>query len=331
MSAFVLDVNDLESLAPYLEADEFVHKAEHAGQGNMNCTLRVYTSKRTLIFKQSRPWVAKYPTIAAPVERTAMEAAFYREVAVDANLAPHLPHLLRFFPPDNLLLLQDLGRAQDFTFLYEDVSGFDFASLEILTRFLAALHIRFRQQSLALPFRNRAMRMLNHEHVFDYPLRKQNEIDLDSITPGLKSAAGSLVNDSDYVNAVTGLGEIYLDDARGSCLIHGDYFPGSWLRSQGEVYVIDPEFCFFGPPEWDMGVMTAHLYLAGFDGDVVQSLSSLYLQSGKLDVGLARQFAGVEMMRRLIGIAQLPLSRTLEQKEELLKQSRAMALEEGQL
>jgi 5-methylthioribose kinase len=331
MAAFVLDLNDLESLAPYLGADEFARKAENAGEGNMNCTLRVYTSKRTLIFKQSRPWVVKYPTIAAPVERTTMEAAFYREVAVDANLAPHLPRLLRFFPADHLLLLEDLERAQDFTFLYEDISGVDFTSLVILTQFLAALHSRFRRHSLAATFRNPAMRMLNHEHVFDVPLRRRNGIDLDSITPGLKSTAESLVNDSDYVKAVTSLGDHYLDDTRASCLIHGDYFPGSWLRSAGQVYVIDPEFCFFGPPEWDMGVMTAHLYLAGFGRDAVQSLSNLYVESSKLDIGLTRQFAGVEMMRRLIGVAQLPLSRTLEEKKELLQQSRAMVLEEGQL
>ena len=47
----------------------------------MNCTLRVTTTRRSFILKQARPWVEKYPQIAAPVERARVEAAFYAAVA----------------------------------------------------------------------------------------------------------------------------------------------------------------------------------------------------------------------------------------------------------
>ena len=40
-----------------------------AGDGNMNCTLRASLGGRTLILKQSRPYVAKYPSIPAPLDR----------------------------------------------------------------------------------------------------------------------------------------------------------------------------------------------------------------------------------------------------------------------
>lgn len=45
-----------------------------------------------------------------------------------------------------------------------------------------------------------------------------------------------------------------------------------------------------------------------------------------MDDALARQFAGVEIMRRLIGVAQLPLVADLNQKEELLNLSRDLVL-----
>ena len=38
--------------------------AVRAGDGNMNCTVRVTTGTGTLIVKQSRPWVEKYPRFA---------------------------------------------------------------------------------------------------------------------------------------------------------------------------------------------------------------------------------------------------------------------------
>ena len=38
----------------------------------------------------------------------------------------------------------------------------------------------------------------------------------------------------------------------------------------------------------------------------------------EIDLSLVWKFAGVELMRRLLGVAQLPLERSLSQKEELL-------------
>lgn len=56
-----------------------------AGEGNMNVTLRAELVtegvSETLIVKQSRPYVAKYDSIPAPIERVEYEAAFYRQAA----------------------------------------------------------------------------------------------------------------------------------------------------------------------------------------------------------------------------------------------------------
>ena len=72
--------------------------------------------------------------------------------------------------------------------------------------------------------------------------------------------ARALQADACYVGIVRELGALYLQD--GTSLLHGDYFPGSWLQTAAGVRVIDPEFCFFGPPEFDVGVLLAHLHLA---------------------------------------------------------------------
>ncbi len=294
----------------------------------MNCVLRVVTSLRTFILKQARPWVEKYPNVAAPWDRALMEARFYQGVELRHTVAKYLPKLLGFHSEERLLMLEDLGEAQDFTFVYSDAGRRpEVAELNGLIDFLVALHTSFRNPEFADAFSNIEMRILNHEHIFALPMRKDNGLDLDAITPGLFVPAIRLQNDPDYCGEVGSLGERYLDTSRGVCLIHGDYFPGSWLRARQGVYVIDPEFCFYGPPEWDLGVMTAHLYFAGQSPSSINRLFSRYAERASVDRSLALQFAVVEIMRRLIGVAQLPAKFGLERQTELLQLSRALVLE----
>ena len=325
---------DVRGVATYLSSmqwltpGEVVESVSRAGEGNMNCVLRVATSRRTFILKQSRPWVEKYPGVAAPWDRALVEAQFYREVAPRQTVADFIPALLGFDPEERLLLLEDLGAAQDFTFVYAGPWP-EPAELNRLVDFLIALHTAFRDPELAALFSNTEMRALNHEHIFALPLRRHNVLDLDAITAGLAGLARRLQDDSQYCAEMLSLGQRYLDVSRGVCLIHGDYFPGSWLRARQSVYVIDPEFCFYGPPEWDLGVMAAHLYIAGQPQATVDGLFCRYVASASVDRTRALQFAGVEIMRRLIGVAQLPVKFGFDRKEELLRLSRALVLPGG--
>jgi 5-methylthioribose kinase len=177
-------------------------------------------------------------------------------------------------------------------------------------------------------FENRAMRALNHEHIFRLPLAPDNGLDPDGFTPGLSRVAEVLKGDEEYVAAVTELGQEYLAD--GELLVHGDYFPGSWLSTGPGVRIIDPEFCFLGPRAFDVGFMLGHLHLAGQPGGTCEALLAGYREkAGVADEGFtshAKRFAGVEIMRRLIGVAQLPLRADLGRKEELLLLSRDLVL-----
>lgn len=309
----------------WLHSEESVLSVQPAGEGNMNCVMRVHTSQRSFILKQSRPWVEKYPSITAPWDRALIEADFYQQVGQQPEVSRYLPKLLAVDTQERLLVLQDLGAAQDFTFLYSQNAHLEEALLGSLCDFLIALHSSFRSPDLAARFANRDMRALNHEHIFQLPLQENNGLNLDAITPGLAALAHNLSANQSYSSTVHSLGEIYLSGP-GACLIHGDFFPGSWLSAEHRTYIIDPEFCFYGPPEWDLGVMAGHLYLSGHSQKAVETLLSAYSKGATMDDALARQFAGVEIMRRLIGVAQLPLVADLNQKEELLNLSRDLVL-----
>ena len=121
---FFVDPAAPERLEEYLRrrgvirAGEELRSVGKAGEGNMNLTLRVVTSERSVVLKQARPWVEKYPQIAAPVDRALVEIAFYEAIGTLPEVRRAMPRLLDSDRDSRLLVLEDLGEAQDFTALY---------------------------------------------------------------------------------------------------------------------------------------------------------------------------------------------------------------------
>lgn len=321
---FLLEEKDVTGLEAYLRgqnwiaAEDQIRAAERPGQGNMNYTLRVCTNDRTFILKQSRPWVERYDHIPAPWDRLLAERQFYERVKERSAVASCMPRLLGFDRSARVLMLEDAGTAKDCTFVYR---GGRLLPQEIrqLSEYLSELHTIGRETGHVDGMPDPEMRLLNYEHIFCFPLRAGNGLDLDGITPGLASAAAPLLRDQEFRERVDKLGQIYLIE--GASLVHGDFFPGSWLRAPGRVWVIDPEFCFFGAREFDWGTMLAHFFLAGMpeQGDFDPRTAD-----SSVDLPLARSFAGVEIMRRLLGVAQLPLTHGLEEKQRLLDLARSL-------
>ncbi len=172
---------------------------------------------------------------------------------------------------------------------------------------------------------NREMRALNHAHIFEIPLQTNNGLALDELLPGLEAAAKRLRSDLDYVSTVRRLGtEVYLAD--GDTLVHGDFFPGSFLETPDGPKVIDPEFACFGRSEVDGGMFLAHLLLGGQPPAIAARFLERYRPPTGHDAEVMLQLAGVEVMRRLIGYAQLPLTRGLEERHSLLSRSRELVL-----
>jgi 5-methylthioribose kinase len=295
-----------------------------AGAGNMNLVLRVTpASGRSFILKQGRPWVEKYPQITAPIGRTLVEAAFYSEVQVNRFVASRMPAVLHVDSDNQVLALEDAGATGDFTSIYAN-AALPPAAVGILLQWLeelAGVPISAERRPL---FANREMRALNHEHMFRFPLLPDNGLSLDDITPGVSDSAGELASHRAYCEAVSALGQRYLSD--GPTLVHGDYFPGSWLKASDGLRVIDPEFCFLGDPEFDCGILAAHLTIAQCDPEALTMVAAS-AERRHLDLAVVAAYAGVEIMRRLIGVAQLPLVASIARKRMLLQRSVRLLLE----
>lgn len=289
--------------------DELIQQATVPGEGNMNVVLRVQTDQRSFILKQSRSFVNKYPTLDAPIERIGTEYKFYQ--ALGPDLGQTVPQVHAYSEHHHLLMLSDLGDCSDLSTLYNE-REISKVQIESLVATLSQIHAS--QIPKAYPD-NLALRQLNHQHIFQLPFMKSNGFDLDNVQEGLQELSMPYKSRDKLKTTVNALGECYM--SQGSTLLHGDYYPGSWMQSEDSIYVIDPEFSFAGPAEFDLGVMGAHLIMITSDAENLEAVKSLYQR--EKDEVLINQFTGVEIMRRLIGLAQLPLKRTLSEKAALMK------------
>ncbi|MEM6707206.1 MAG: phosphotransferase [Pseudomonadota bacterium] len=307
-------VQRLQALG-WIHPEERLLATESAGEGNMNRTLRVRlgrgSTERSLVLKQALPYVAKYPDIAAPIERGAVEAAFYTTTSEHEPLKACMPRLLGFDPAAHLLALEDLGQGTDFSVLY--VTGGRtsplLAHLPSLVNWLAQLH----RMPVSPDFpSNAAMRTLNHAHLFVVPFAAEAAV---ALSAPLAELRGKLIADAALMHRLEQLGDRYLgrtQDEDPQALLHGDFYPGSWLLDrENDARVIDPEFAFVGPREFDLGVLSAHLTLAGVSNPPFRALLDAYeVIQGPIRGDLLDDFAAVEILRRVFGVAQLPLTLT---------------------
>jgi 5-methylthioribose kinase len=294
----------------WLRAGETIQSCDRAGEGNMNLVLRVCTDQRTFILKQARPWVEKYDHIAAPWDRILVEQRFYERVAGIHAVAIRMPRVVASDADARVIVLEDLGEAADFTHLYRgELVEEDY--LRSLATYLRRLHDVTAQDTPDPVLLNHDMRALNQQHIFEIPLQPNNGVELDKYELWLHDKAAELRHDGEFQSAVEELGERYLQDGRS--LVHGDYFPGSWLHVGDDIKVIDPEFAFYGDPEFDIGVALAHLRLAAQNFDYGKLFLAAYTardMDPKFDLELVARYAAVEVMRRILGVAQLPIPPT---------------------
>ena len=101
--------------------------------------------------------------------------------------------------------------------------------------------------SLAIPketnFENLKMRELNHAYIFDLPFKSgERTIDLDLITDGLAKTVDFLMNDQELKTAAEQLGKLYFESTR--TLIHGDYYPMSWIETNKGLLLSIPSLGF---------------------------------------------------------------------------------------
>ncbi|REG92858.1 phosphotransferase [Algoriphagus antarcticus] len=310
-------LHTLHSL-PLWKENEKLLSAAPAGESNMNLVLRIKTNLRSVILKQSKPFVRKFPQIPAPIDRIEIELCYYQLIEDDEVLSGYSPKVILYNAEHHILLIEDLGDGMDFNDIYAQGYTWKTKDFHSISKYLNALH----ELEVSNFPDNLEMRKLNHEHLFHFPFMEENGFDLDTIQPGLQVISLKYKKDTELKSALETLGKRYL--SHGTTLLHGDFYPASWLKTENGVKIIDTEFAYMGDSEFDLGVLFAHFDLARMDASFQEDFLKSYEHS--YAENLVNAYRGMEIMRRLIGIAQLPLSLSLDEKKKLLEKARTFIL-----
>lgn len=303
----------------WLTPQERVSKVTRLAGGNMNLSLKVTHTSGEMFIKQGRPWVEKYPQFEAPWGRTALEADFYLCTRDTARIRDAMPAFIGIDAELQVLATQWIADTTEASSIYAEQSGSQFLRQhsEFLLSYLEALN-GSEVKKLEGRFDQNPLKLLNSFHIHDYPfqaeqIRVAEEASLQNLG-WLRDARFTKVRDemkADYL----GTGDHFL---------HGDFYPGSLMIKEGRPIVIDSEFCMMGRSEFDAGNLFGHLILAGAKSNEIEIewSGSRYFQS--LDLGYLKKTAGIEILRRTLGVAKVREFKSPEAFAALIDSARAL-------
>ncbi|NNL65004.1 MAG: phosphotransferase [Myxococcales bacterium] len=285
-----------------------VTAVEPAGDGNINWVRRARLADgRSLIVKQARPALERFPEYRVSTERIVFEHRYY-ELAGKLPEAAICPKILDFDERERVLTMEDLGDAPrlDHRLARGEDPGDAPAALG---RFLAAVHATS-SPGLAERFQNDEMRGLHGDHIFALPLR-ENDFPLPA---ALRAEAERLWQDAELVAIADALHARYREP-RGA-LVHGDVQAGNILLAPAGPKLLDAEIAHVGDPAFDVGILLAHLILPAVatraPEPALRTGRRMWLAyqerlGGVLQVPFAdvARYAGIELLRRTLGAARL--------------------------
>ena len=320
----------------YFREDEDV-AAKEIGDGNINYVFRLTGANRSLIFKQAVPYARVVgESMPLPLDRVRIEAKVLEQYA---KIAPEfVPHVYGLDEARALVVMEDLSHLQvgrtalingtESARFAEDVGVFIAKTIFYTSDFY--LDPAVKKERIA-ELSNPGMRQLTEELVLSHPFAFH---ETNVFEDELRNDVLWLSRDDRLRLEVAKLKHTFMTKA--DALIHSDLHTGSIFIGEHETKIFDPEFAFFGPFGFDLGQFIANLFLNGLGTPdylhkrfrnaletwyaFTDTFSRLWRDESvepytKVDGYLsyllrnifsdALGYAGCELIRRSIGIAQI--------------------------
>jgi 5-methylthioribose kinase len=269
-------VRGFERAKRFIKVDAGLEAAE-LSDGNLNAVFRIYEKdnlSKSILLKQGLPYLRvageSWPLSA---ERAGFEA---RALAHQYQFAPNLvPQPYWFDETMNINAMEDLRNHQ--VMRKPMIAGVRYENLGVtIGRFLAAtlfgssdfgMEAKAKKQ-LAKQFANAELCEITEDLILMEPFEpkllgdKQNRNHFNLL---ISKSLDKLQNDAEVKRNVAHLKYRFMTCAQ--ALLHGDLHTGSIMASppnnngQADIRVIDPEFAFFGPMGFDIGLFIANLFL----------------------------------------------------------------------
>ncbi len=257
----------LEALRARLGDDPSAWRVREVGDGNLNLVFIVDGDKGSVIVKQALPYVRLVgESWPLPLKRSFFE---YHTLARQAARAPgQVPEIFHFDEQQALIVMEFLSphvilrRALIDGRMLPRIAD-DLALFMARTLFRGSdlsMQTRERKADLALFADNVELCDITENLVFSDPYF---DAEMNSHTsPQLDGLVAQLRADRDLKVAAQRMKHIFA--ARAETLVHGDLHTGSIMVTETDTRVIDPEFAYYGPMAFDVGMLFANFWMSYF-------------------------------------------------------------------
>ncbi len=260
-------LGNLPALQVRVGADTSTLKVREVGDGNLNLVFIVEGADGSAVVKQALPYVRLVgDSWPLPLKRSYFEYhALTRQSQRDPGMVPEIFHfdeeqaiiIMEYLSP-HIILRRALIEGQQLPKIANDLGLF-------LARTLfrgsdLCMDTKLRKADLALFADNVALCDITESLVFSDPYynAKMNR----HTTPQLDCIVAALRADRDLKVAAQRMKHIFA--ATPETLLHGDFHTGSVMVTADETRVIDPEFAFYGPMAFDVGMLLANFWMSYF-------------------------------------------------------------------
>ncbi|RWN58060.1 S-methyl-5-thioribose kinase [Mesorhizobium sp.] len=255
------------ALCSHIGKDTSRWKVREVGDGNLNLVFIVEGAQGAAVVKQALPYVRLVgDSWPLPLKRSFFEYhALTRQQARAPGSVPAIHHfdegqaliIMEYLSP-HIILRRALIEGRQLPNIARDIGLF-------MARTLfrgSDLHMatRDRKADLALFADNVELCDITENLVFSDPYfdAKMNR----HTSPQLDSIVAELRADRDLKVEAQRLKHIFAANAE--TLLHGDLHSGSIMVTETETRMIDPEFAFYGPIAFDVGMLLANFWMAFF-------------------------------------------------------------------
>ncbi|WP_157020201.1 S-methyl-5-thioribose kinase [Mesorhizobium xinjiangense] len=239
---------------------------QEVGDGNLNLVFIVDGEKGSVVVKQALPYVRLVgDSWPLPLKRSFFE---YHALTRQAERAPGTVPAVYYFDEAQALIVMEylsphiilrraLIKGEELPKIAEDLGLF-------MARTLfrgSDLHMetRARKTDLALFADNTELCDITENLVFTDPYF---DAPMNRHTPELDPLVAELRADRDLKVEAQRMKHLFASKAE--TLVHGDLHTGSVMVTGEDTRVIDPEFAFYGPIAFDVGMLLANYWMAFF-------------------------------------------------------------------
>ncbi|MCR4268784.1 S-methyl-5-thioribose kinase [Nitratireductor sp. ZSWI3] len=241
-------------------------QVREVGDGNLNLVFIVEGASGTVIIKQALPYVRLVgDSWPLPLKRSFFEYnALTRQEKRAPGTVPAIYHFdeaqaliaMEFLSP-HVILRRALIEGRQLPKIGRDLGLF--MARTLFRGSDLAMKAPQRKVDLALFADNVELCDITENLVFSDPYF---EAPMNRHTPGLDPLVRELRSDRDLKVAAQRMKHLFASKAE--TMVHGDLHTGSVMVTEEDTRVIDPEFAFYGPMAFDVGMLLANYWMAFF-------------------------------------------------------------------